>query len=183
MRASRAMWSTRRERNLLLAAMVLAVIVRLVYVYATRGHALAGDETEYDTEARLAAGGHWLYTQCCFGVPHVSLQKAPAYPLLVSAVYSIFGSKADTVLALQALLAPVTVGLAWLLARRLTQDGRVATAAAFVVALAPNVWQYDVRLYSEALATPLTLLAIVLMLDERRRPVLLGVVIAANLYV
>src|SRR3954452_13143250 len=128
------MWSTRRERNLILAAMALAVVVRLAYVYATRGHALAGDETEYDAEARLAAGGHWLYTQCCFGVAHVSLQKAPAYPLLVSAVYSLFGSKADTVLALQALLSPVTVYLAWLLARRLANP-TAAVAAAFLVAL------------------------------------------------
>src|SRR5690349_3616923 len=160
--------ASRRERNLLLAAMALAVVVRLVYVYATRAHVLAGDETEYDSEARLAASGHWLYTQCCFGVPHVSLQKAPVYPLFVSVVYSVIGTKADTVLVLQAFLSPVTVYLAWLLAQRLGANGRAALLAAFLVALAPNVWQYDVRLYSEALATPLTLLAIVLLLEERR---------------
>ena len=145
--------------------MALAVAVRLAFVYLTRGHGLAGDEIEYDTEARLAADGHWFWTKCCFGVPHESLQKAPGYPAWVSLGYSVLGTEADRVLALQALLAPVTVGLTWLIGRRLFTP-TVALVAAFVAAVAPTSGSTTFGSTPRSLATPLTLLVLLLVLDR-----------------
>jgi hypothetical protein len=48
------------------------------------------------------------------------------------------------------------------------------------------VWQYDVRLYSEVIATPLTLVAILVLLEQPvswRRTAVAGVLIALNLYI
>ena len=161
--------ATRRERWLVAGICALAVAIRLGYVLLTAGHTLAGDEVEYDTEGRLAAAGQWLHTTCCSGVPHVSLQKMPLYPAWVSAIYTVLGPDPDRVLVLQTLLAPVTVALVWLLGRRLFGPA-VALAAAAVVAVEPGTWQFESRLYSEALATPLTLAALLVALGRPRPP-------------
>ena len=155
----------RRDLCWLAAVCAAAVAVRLAYVLITADHQLAGDEVEYDTQGRLAAAGDWLHTRCCSGVPHVSLQKMPAYPLWVSLIYTAFGPDPDRVFAAQALLAPATIVLVWLLGRRLFGAG-VGLAAAAVVAIHPGTWQFELRLYSEALATPLTLLALLVVLGR-----------------
>lgn len=175
----------RRELAWVLAAMALAVIARLAYVVATRGHVLAGDEIGYHQTAVLATQGHWFWTECCFGVPHESLQKAPGYPAWLSLWYVVLGPRPDVVMGIQALLAPLTIGLTWLLGRRLFSPV-VGVAAAFVAAIAPNVWQYDVLLYSEVLATPLTLLLALLVLDrgvDRRRVLAVGALLGVALLV
>lgn len=175
----------RRELAWVLAAMALALIARLAYVLATRGPALAGDEVSYHQTAVLATQGHWFWTECCFGIAHPSLQKAPGYPAWLSLWYVLVGPRPDVVMAIQALLAPVTIALTWLLGRRLFSPG-VGVAAAFVAAIAPNVWQYDVRLYSEVLATPLTLLVLLLVLDrgvDHRRVLAVGALLGVALLV
>ena len=175
----------RREIAWVLAAMALAVIARLAYVVATRGHVLAGDEIGYHQTAILATQGNWFWTECCFGIPHESLQKAPGYPAWVSFWYVLLGPRPDVVMGVQALLAPFTIGLTWLLGRRLFSPG-VGVAAAFVAAIAPNVWQYDVLLYSEVLATPLTLAVLLLVLDrgvDRGRVLAVGALLGLALLV
>jgi 4-amino-4-deoxy-L-arabinose transferase-like glycosyltransferase len=174
----------RRELILVACAVALAIVIRLAYVVITRGHLLAGDEPEYNQEGHLATQGHWLWTQT-FGVDHPSMQKAPAYPLWAGFWYTLLGPSPDRVLAVQALTAWAPVGLTWLLGRRLF-SARTGVAAAFLVAVAPNVWQYDVRLYSEVIATPLTLIVLFVLLEQAvswRRTVAVGALIALNLYV
>lgn len=175
----------RREIAWVLAAMALAVIARLAYVLATSGHVLAGDEIGYHQTAILATQGNWFWTECCFGIPHESLQKAPGYPAWLSFWYVLLGPRPDVVMGIQALLAPFTIGLTWLLGRRLFSPA-VGVAAAFVAAIAPNVWQYDVLLYSEVLATPLTLLVLLLVLDrgvDHRRVLAVGALLGVALLV
>jgi SAM-dependent methyltransferase len=53
-----------------------------------------------------------------------------------------------------------------LLGRRLF-GAWVGVAAAFVAAVHPFVWQYEARLFAEALATPLTLAILLLVLDRK----------------
>jgi 4-amino-4-deoxy-L-arabinose transferase-like glycosyltransferase len=175
----------RREVWLVVAAMAVAVAFRLLYVLVTQDHTLGGDEPEYHKEGRLAADeGKWLWTET-FGVEHESMQKAPAYPLWVGAWYSLLGTDPDKVLIVQALLGFVPAGLTWLLGRRLFSP-RVGVAAAFVVAIAPTAWQYDVRLYSEVLATPLFLVLLLVVLERepsRRRTIAVGVLLSASLYI
>lgn len=173
---------TPRERKLLLAAIALSLLVRIVYVLATRDHTLAGDEPEYDLEARFFAGGEWFFSTTPFGDPHQTTWKAPGYGTFLGVLYALTGSGVDKALILQSLvLAPVAILVTFLLGRRLFSSP-VGLVAAFVVAVYPNTWQFDVRLYSEALATPLTVMAFLLLLTSRR-PALLGAVIGAALLV
>ena len=146
----------RRERLALLAAMALGLIVVLAYVLAHRHAGLVGDEPEYDTQGRFFLAGKWWWSTTPFGVAHASAWKTPGYPAWVGFWYWVLGPHPARVEAVQALMAPLTVLLAWLLARRLF-DARVALATAFIVALFPLIWQYTALLYPEALAVPLTL--------------------------
>jgi len=50
-----------RERRMLAAFVIAGVAVRVLYVLSTRHIGLAGDEIEYDREARFIVGGHWFW--------------------------------------------------------------------------------------------------------------------------
>jgi 4-amino-4-deoxy-L-arabinose transferase-like glycosyltransferase len=166
----------RRELWLLAAALALGVAVRLVYLVLTRHIALRGDELEYDAEGQLIAHGHLFWTRAPYGILHDGAWKAPGYPAWVGLWYAIFGHHPFVVRLLQVPLGALTIGLSWVLARRLFGT-RVAVAAAFVVALYPLAFQYEELLYSESLATPLTIAMLVVVLTGRpsvRRAALLG---------
>ncbi|HEX8742407.1 MAG TPA: glycosyltransferase family 39 protein [Thermoleophilaceae bacterium] len=174
----------RRELLLVLVAAGLAVALRLAYVLITDDHQLAGDEPEYHKEGSFAADGKWLWTET-FGVEHESMQKAPGYPVWVGVWYTLLGKNPDRVLAIQALMGFVPVGLTWLLGRRLFAPP-VGLAAAFVVAVAPSAWQFDVRLYSEALATPLMLILLLVVLERgpsRGRVIAVGALLGVSLLI
>jgi 4-amino-4-deoxy-L-arabinose transferase-like glycosyltransferase len=176
----------RRELLLLLAAVGLGLALRVAYVALTHDHTLAGDEPEYHLEGLRAAEGRWFWTDRPFGIEHAGMWKAPAYPAFVGVVYSVLGVSVGKLLLLQTLvLGPVVIVLTWLLARRLF-DPRVAVAAAFVAALYPHMWQWEGRLYAEALALPLGLLLLLLVLERRptvRVAAAVGAVMAASLLV
>jgi hypothetical protein len=62
----------------------------------------------------------------------------------------------------------------------------VALAAAFLVALWPNTWQFEELLYPEALATPLMIAALTAILTgppTRRRAIVTGLLVGISLYV
>ena len=133
----------------------------------TWDHQLAGDEPEYHVQASFLADGKWFWSTTPYGIPHPSAWKTPGYPLFVGVLYALGGKNPDAVMLLQVLvLGPLTIALTWLLGRRLF-GAWVGTASAFVVAVHPFVWQFEARLFAEALATPLTLLILVLVLDSR----------------
>jgi 4-amino-4-deoxy-L-arabinose transferase-like glycosyltransferase len=169
----------RRELWLLLAAIALGLAIRTAYVVATRHHALAGDEPEYDFEGTLIAHGHFFWTRLPYGILHASAWKAPGYPAWVGFWYTILGHHPLAVRVVQIAIGAVTVGLSWLLARRLF-GARVAAVAAFVVALYPLAWQFEQLMYPEALATPLTVAVLIAMLTRPptpRRAAALGVLL------
>lgn len=181
------MSTDRRELRRLAAACGLSVLVGVAYVVLVARHRpLAGDELDYDTYGRLAAGGRWLWLQTPSGVPHPSAWKPPGYPAWVGLWYTLLGEHPGRVELVQTLLSPFTVVLTWALARRLTQHPRVPIAAAFVVALYPMAWQYTGLLYAEALAVPLTLAILVAGLGSEptpRRAILVGALLGAGLLV
>ena len=176
----------RRELLLVLLAVALGLALRVAYVVATHDHTLAGDEPEYHLEGIRATQGRWFWTHLPFGIEHAGMWKAPAYPAFVGIVYSVLGVSVAKLLLLQTLLlGPIVIALSWLLARRLF-DARVAVAAAFAAALYPHMWQWEGRLYAEALALPLGLVFLLLVLEQAptaRRAALVGVVMAASLLV
>jgi 4-amino-4-deoxy-L-arabinose transferase-like glycosyltransferase len=175
----------RRELLVLGAAMVVAFAVVVAYVIARRHAALVGDESEYNQEGIFFTQGKLWWSTTPFGIAHASAWKAPAYPAWVGLWYSILGASHLRVELVQALLAPVTVFLTWLLARRLF-GARTAIASALVVAAFPLAWEYYGLLYPEALAIPLTMLVLLLVLGRDatpRRAALVGAVIGITLLV
>jgi 4-amino-4-deoxy-L-arabinose transferase-like glycosyltransferase len=174
-----------REVTILAGIVLVGFAIRVVYVLASRGFALAGDQAEYDAIGRAAAGGHWFYTTFPYGVLHESAARPPGYMLFIGVIYTVFGAHQTVVTLIQTLFGPVVIVLVWLLARRLF-DARVAFVAAALAAVHPNLWQWEGRLYSEALALPLGVLLVLLVLDRpptRRLAVWTGVVLGVNLLV
>jgi 4-amino-4-deoxy-L-arabinose transferase-like glycosyltransferase len=175
----------RRELVLLVAAMAAGVAIMAAYVIARRHHALLGDEVEYDLEGRFFTTGHWWWSTTPFGVAHASAWKAPLYPAWVGFWYAVLGDSPTRVEIVQALLAPATIGMTWLLARRMFSPG-VAVLSAWVVAVFPLVWEFNALLYSESLATPAVLLLLVLVLGReptRMRSLAVGLVLGVNLLI
>ncbi|MFL5913794.1 MAG: ArnT family glycosyltransferase [Gaiellaceae bacterium] len=155
-----------RELAIVAGIALLGFAIRLVFVLAFRNHTLFGDEIEYDVEGRFIAHGHWFWSTTPSGIPHASIWKAPGYPAFVGVLYSILGTSANRVVAVQTLLGPVTIVLTWLLARRLFSP-RVAIAAAAIVAVYPFAWQFETRLAAESIVTPFTLVLLLLVLERR----------------
>jgi hypothetical protein len=181
-----ARWALAHERFVLVAVLVAGAALRVAYVVVTAGHQLAGDEPSYDTQGRFMAEGMVLWGTDPFGEAHPTIWKMPLYPLWVGSLYTLLGTEPDRVLLVQALvLGPLTIALTWALGRRLFTP-LVGLAAAAVVAVYPNAWQFEARLYPEALAVPLTALFALVLLDRRptvRRAALVGALVAANVYV
>src|SRR5688572_9919184 len=176
---------TPRELNTLLVIVLLGFAIRVVYVVATRGYDLAGDQAEYDAIGRAAADGKWFHTTFPYGELHESAARPPGYMLFIGAAYTILGDSPTRVTLLQTLIGQVVIVLVWLLARRLF-DARVAVVAAALAAVHPNLWQWEGRLYSEALVLPLAVLLLLLVLDRqptRRVLVGAGVVLGVSLLV
>jgi 4-amino-4-deoxy-L-arabinose transferase-like glycosyltransferase len=164
----RAQWRElpANQRWLLVAAMALGAAVVVAYVLATRPNGLAGDQAEYDLQGRFFDQGKFWWSTAVLGSPHATAWKAPLYPAWVGLWYSLLGPGPTKVEIVQALVAaPLTVLLTWVGARRWF-DWRVATVSAFVVALFPLTWEFFGLLYSEALAIPLTLLVLVLVIGR-----------------
>jgi 4-amino-4-deoxy-L-arabinose transferase-like glycosyltransferase len=169
----------------LVGAVVLGLAVRLAYVLATRHLALAGDELEYDAEGQLIAHGHLFWTRQPYGILHAGAWKAPGYPAWVGLWYALLGHHPQAVRLIQVPLGAATIALSWRLARELFSP-RVAIAAAFVVALYPLAWQYEGLLYAESLATPLTLVLLIMILTggpTAGRALGLGVVLGVTLLI
>lgn len=174
-----------REVTILAAIVLVGFVIRVIYVVASRGFLLAGDQAEYDAIGRAATDGHWFHTTFPYGQLHASAARPPGYMVFVGVVYTIFGPNQTRITLLQTLLGPAVIVLVWLLARRLF-DARVATVAAVLAAVHPNLWQWEGRIYSEALALPLAVLLLVLVLDRVptvRLSVAVGVVLGLSLLV
>jgi len=165
---------------------LVGVAIRLAYVLITSGHTPVNDELEYHREAIFIAHGKWFWSTAPYGIPHESLVKPPLFPLWVGLWYTLFGVHLDLVLGIDAVVfGAATMSLTWLLARRLFGPLAAACAVA-VVALYPFAWQFEVRLYSEGLATPLTVLVLLCFLGREataRRAAGVGVLVGVALLV
>jgi 4-amino-4-deoxy-L-arabinose transferase-like glycosyltransferase len=173
------------ERRALLGALAVGLAIRVVYVLASGDVRLGGDEPYYHSAGVLAEHGKWFWGTAPYGIPHETLQKAPIYPAWVGVWYSLFGDDPDRVRLIQAVVSVTTIALGWLLARRLVGP-KAAAVTAFVLAVYPNAWQFDVRLFSESLAAPLTMAVLLVVLTVRATPrsaALTGALIGINLLV
>jgi hypothetical protein len=159
-------WEVRAVAGL----MVLSAIVVCAYVLVTWPIELRGDMIEYHSEGVFFTEGRWWWTTSPFGVAHEGMWKAPLYPAWIGFWYELLGAAPERVALVQgAFLAPLTPLLTWVLGRRLF-GGAVGVAAAAVVTLLPLTWEFHGLLYSEALAIPLTLGALILILGRAPTP-------------
>jgi hypothetical protein len=155
----------RGELAIVAALVALGVALRLGFVLATTGHTLVGDEIEYDIQGRFITEGRFFWSTTPTGEPHPTVWKVPGYPLFVGALYSLLGTDPDRVFAVQALVSgSLTIVLTWVLGRRLFGPP-VAVAAAAAVAVYPY-WQFETRLFAESVVTPLTLAALIVVLER-----------------
>lgn len=156
----------RNHRLMLAGAMVLSAMVVIAYALATRPNELLGDQSEYDTQGRFFDEGKFWWSMVVLDVPHPTAWKSPAYPAWIGFWYELLGPGATKLAIVQGLiLAPLTVLLTWLAARRWFGI-QVAAVAGFVIALFPLSWEFFGLLYSEALAIPLTVLILWLAIDR-----------------
>lgn len=175
------------HRGVLVGSMAAAALVVVVYALVLRPAGLRGDQIEYDTQGRFFTEGKLWWSTVVTGAPHATAWKSPAYPAWVGFWYELVGASPVRLAVVQGLLlAPLTVLLSWLAARRWF-DLRIAAVAAPLVALFPLSWEYFGLLYSEALAIPFTVLILWLAIDRGRpsvgRVVALGVLVGALILV
>src|SRR4051794_1428663 len=171
----------------MVAAFVLAgVAIRVLYVLSTRHIGLAGDEIEYDHEARFILDGHSFWTTVPYGIAHAGMWKAPGYPVWLAGLYEVVGTHLTAVRLVQVvLLGSANMVLAWLLARRLF-GARAGLVAAGVMAVYPLAFMFDGLLYSEGLGATLTLLVLLAVLERDPTPwraAGAGVLVAASVLV
>ncbi len=183
-----------REKRIVLGAAILSAVLVLIYIAISPTHVLSGDEPVYDEYGRNFAAGQFWEQSLPHGDQHPSAWKAPVYPAWVGIWYSLLGSgdwpgsvtaweRVEVIQGL--LLAPLTVLLTWLLARRLL-GVRVAIAAAVLTAVFPLSWEYFGLLFPEALAIPLTLGFLLVVLDReptQKRALAAGALLGLGLLV
>ena len=129
----RAFWRTQVEpweRWWLGVAMLATTLLVFAYVLGI-DHALAGDEIDYHRDAALWADGSWFHSLAGpFPDARPSAWKAPLYPIWLGGIYDLIGLEVRGAVLIQGLLlAPLTVLLTWLLARRLLGATRRGTRA------------------------------------------------------
>lgn len=177
---------SRRDARFLAGVMLVGLAIRVAYVLLTLDQPLRGDAPEYHLQGSFLTDGKWFWSTTPYGIAHPSLWKAPGYVAWVGGWYALRGAPdPDVVRLAQAFIGPLVIGLTFLLGRRLFSPAAGLMAAA-IVAVYPFVWQFEVLLYSEALAIPLTLGVLLLLLDRRptaRHAVLVGVLMGAGLLI
>lgn len=132
----------------------LAILVRLVYVLATRKTELSwGDEFVYDQLARNVLE-HGCY---CFVVGQPSLWRPPLYPLILAGLYALFGYNYMAVLVVQAVVGGLAVPLTVLVGEQMSGSRQAGWLAGLMLALHPVFIFTTGLLYSETLYMPLLL--------------------------
>lgn len=165
-------------------AAAAAALVRFAYIwFDRRDFVFGGDAYYYHQGANLLADGEgfihpfgWLEGKSVESADH------PPLYILYLAGWSLAGVRTTTGhMVASALLGIASVVFAALIGRRVAGE-RVGVIAAFLVALAPNVWRYDGMLMSETMVILVVLVTVWLgyRFWDRRTPwrlVALGVAV------
>lgn len=155
------------------AATLVAVIFRLVYVFAyPQVEPLCPDCGMYDRVAvNLVAGNGLVYDgpeATELGVAGPVITFGPVYPAFLAVFYWIAGHDATAVRAAQALLGGLLVPMMWRLGQLAFGD-RAASIGAWLVALSIPLAVYSGMLLTEALSTLLLVCAIWLFAEATAR--------------
>ena len=153
-----------REIALLCLALAIAFALRLGWMLAVDPQPTefrVGDPYFYDLFGRsLAAGKGYLNM---WGAP--TAQWPPGYPLVLAALYKVFGHSIALAKLLNVALGTATCLLAYLIGKRVF-SGAVGLTAAFALAVFPSQVFWPTLLLSETLATFLVaLIAYIVLVD------------------
>ncbi|MGD0766151.1 MAG: glycosyltransferase family 39 protein, partial [Dehalococcoidia bacterium] len=170
-------------RGLILGGiLVLAFAIRLSWVASVRempDKAMA-DPLFYDSAARmLAAGKGYLHLN---GVP--TAEWPPGYPLLLAAIYKVFGHSIALAKLVNILAGAGTCLLVYLIAKR-TFNVAVGLVAAFILALFPSQIFFSTLLMTEVLSAFLVALLLFIVITftlntiSWRRVLLVGLLLGA----
>jgi 4-amino-4-deoxy-L-arabinose transferase-like glycosyltransferase len=139
----------------LIATAVVALVVRVVYIWFwRRGLAVGGDSRYYHEGANLLAEGKGFIEPFLYLDAGKTVQAADHPPLYIVylAMFSLVGLTGATAHMLaSALVGVVTVVIVGLVGRELVGP-RAGLIAAALAALYPNLWAYDGSLESETMA-------------------------------
>jgi 4-amino-4-deoxy-L-arabinose transferase-like glycosyltransferase len=159
----------RRAVGLLTAAFLLTLLTRLLFILLpqvpieTKAVTSIGDSREYIALARNLVASH-TFTRDTVPPFRPELFRTPGYPLSLALPLIVHRpSFIVLALALQLLLALLTVWLTWKLGTELELGPTMAAFAALLVGLSPNLAFLSSKLISESLFTPLLLVCLLLL--------------------
>jgi 4-amino-4-deoxy-L-arabinose transferase-like glycosyltransferase len=153
-----------RGSRLLLAILAIALVARIGVIVATPDFKPIFDAADFDRHATSIAAGHG-YPPPQAGLPGPTAFRPPLYPVALAVVHELGGGwTAERLLG--ALLGVATVLLIYLLSLRLW-GRRVATLAAGIAAVFPPLVLLSASFLSELLFLPLSLAALLAVLQHR----------------
>jgi hypothetical protein len=159
----------RRAIALLAIALLLTVLTRLAFILLprvpieTKAVASIGDSREYVALARNLVSSH-TFTRDTVPLFRPELFRTPGYPIFLALPVIVHRpSFIVLALALQLVLALLTVWLTWKLGTELGLGPITAAFAALLVGLSPNLAFLSSKLISETLFIPLLLVCLVLL--------------------
>lgn len=162
--------------------LALALVVRVAQIIATPDWTPTSDPEDYVRHAASIAHGHG-FPQSLLPQGGPTALRPPLYPYFLGAVFAVSGDSETAGRLAAAVLGAVTVALIGLIADRLW-DRRVARVSMLIAAVYPPLVLVSGTLISEALALPL-LLGVILLLLERpatlRTAVAVGVLLGLGL--
>ena len=157
--------TTRRETIILLAIVLVALVLRVIYILETRANPYFDEpvmDPLYHLEwARALAAGEDFQAGPFF--------RAPLYPWFLGTALRFFGESLLWPRLLQAGLGALSTWLAYLVGRR-AFEGRAGLVAAFFVATNWVLIYFDGELLIPTLSIPLNLLALWFSLGLVERP-------------
>src|SRR5437867_1951996 len=167
----------RGRARVLVAVFLVALALRLTSGLWTQGTFWTTGDTQYDLIATNLTRGYGFYTDNIEGLDpgatgvraRFSSFRAPLYPLLLAATYTLVGRHAVSVVLLQAILSALIPVLIYLIARRI-HDEPVARGSAAIAAIYPYSVYHDVHLFDTALFELFLAAFVLLLLVIRQQP-------------
>ena len=159
---------SRRGRWFVVAALALALVLRLGVIAADRNYQPLNDSQHYDLIASSLAGGHGFGNAVLLGASGPTAYRAPLYPAALAAVYVVFGEHSWTAGRVEN--AFIGVALVALLALVATQlwGRRVGAVALAIAAVHPTLMLFGSGLQLEPLLACLVVASIAAALQHRR---------------
>ncbi len=143
-----------------ISILLISLAIRTPWALAAHVTPLA-DSNGYDHQAmRLLSGGHW-------GTLLLGAYRTPGYSLFLAGLYHCFGHSLKAAAVAQGILGGITSALVFMLAARVVSR-RAASAAGMLHALSPEAIAYVPLLWTETLATFLTISGLTLLTHIRK---------------